>query len=140
MKIKNIKGNIGGNPEFLNILKLSHYNPTDEKLNKIALEYSKNENIHAIACFNDDVMIGFIVVDKISDKAFEIVDIAVNENYRKQGIASKLIDYVIDQFDIKILYAETDDDAVNFYKKYGFSAKLINKRGEFNRYKCKLIL
>lgn len=80
------------------------------------------------------------MVDKIPDEMFELIDIAVNENYRKQGIASKLIDYVINKFNIKLLYTKTDDDTVNFYEQYGFIAKSINKRGKFNRYKCTLKL
>ena len=63
-------------------------------------------------------------------KIYEIIiDIATRGCYRKLSIASKLIDYVIKNFDISYLKAETDTEAVEFYKKYGFNIKLGSKIG-----------
>ena len=50
-----------------------------------------------------------------------VLDIAVNENCRKQGIGSALLSFVLENFNILELTAETDDDAVGFYKKFGFT-------------------
>jgi len=56
---------------------------------------------------------------------------------RLRGIAKEMIDCVIDKHKIKTLFAETDMDAVGFYRKCGFS---INSLGEkypgTERYKC----
>lgn len=54
-------------------------------------------------------------------------------------MASKLIDYVIENLNVKILFAETDDDAVEFYKKYGFKTEFIKDK-EYTRYKCVLVI
>ena len=45
---------------------------------------------------------------------------SVDNNYRKHGLASKLIDYVTENLGIKTIFAKTDDNAIKFYKKYGF--------------------
>ena len=136
VKIKSIKDIISSNCEFLEMLKYSHYNPTTEKLNKIIEKYTEDKSIYCFGSFVYSKMIGFIVVKHVDNSRYEIIDIAITPEYRKLGIASKLIDYVIENFNIQILYAETDDDAVDFYKKYGFATNLINKIEETNRYEC----
>ena len=136
MTIINIKETINSNEDVLKILKYSHYNPTKEKLLKLTENYHKNQDIFSFASINNK-MSGLIVVQKINNKNYEIIDISVDKDYRKQGIASKLIDYIIEKLNIKTLFAETDDDAVGFYKKYGFKAEII-KNKEYTRYKCTL--
>lgn len=136
MEIKSIKDIINNNYEFLDMLKYSHYNPSNEKLSKISKKYSEDKNIYCLGNFYDDKMIGFIVIKYIDEFIYEIIDIAVSTEYRKLGIGSKMIDYIIENLPIKTLYAETDNDAIDFYKKYGFVINSINKFEETNRYKC----
>lgn len=138
MHIKSIKTEIINNVDFMNILKYSHYNPTQEKLEKIAKEYGQNSNVHPFGAFENNQLIGFIVIKNIrgQHKYYEIIDISVQKQYRKLGIASKLIDYVIKNFDMVSLSAETDEEAVGFYKKYGFSVKLAHVIENVSRYRC----
>jgi ribosomal protein S18 acetylase RimI-like enzyme len=68
----------------------------------------------------DDKEYKGIIVFKIKDKVATILDIAVKPEYQGKGIGSKLIDYIFNQFSANKIIAETDDDAVEFYKKYGF--------------------
>lgn len=135
--IKNIKENIASNEDVLEILKYSHFNPTKEKLSKLTENYHKNEDIFPFASLDRNKISGIIVVQKTENEIYEIIDIAVDKNHRKQGIASKLIDYVIENLGIKTLFAETDDDAVGFYEKYGFKTE-VTKDKEYTRYKCTL--
>ena len=137
MVIENVKENIVLNEDVLEILKYSHFNPTKEKLSKLVQKYHEDKDVFPFASFNKDIISGIIVVQKIESETYEIIDIAVGSNYRNQGIASKLIDYVIENLGIKILFAETDDDAVGFYGKYGFKTELIQDK-EYTRYKCTL--
>lgn len=135
--IKNIKETVAVSENILEILKYSHFNPTKEKLSKLMQKYHEDKDVFPFASFDGDKISGVIVVQKIENETYEIIDIAVDENYRGQGIASKLIDYVIEKLNIKILFAETDDDAVGFYEKYGFKTENI-KNKEYTRYKCTL--
>lgn len=137
MVIENIKETINLNEDVLEILKYSHFNPTKEKLSKLVQKYHEDKDVFPFASFNKDIISGIIVVQKIESETYEIIDIAVGSNYRNQGIASKLIDYVIENLGIKILFAETDDDALGFYEKYGFKTESIKDK-EYARYKCTL--
>ncbi len=137
MVIKNIKEIVATSEDVLEILKYSHFNPTKEKLSKLIQKYHENKGILPFASFNGDKISGIIVLQKTNNESYEIIDIAVNKDYRRQGIASKLIDYVIEKLNIKILFAETDDDAVGFYEKYGFKTEAV-KNKKYIRYKCTL--
>ena len=50
----------------------------------------------------------------------KIKHIAVCQNQRGKGIGSQMIDYVIDTHSLTYISAETDSDAVNFYRNFGF--------------------
>lgn len=137
MVIKNIKEIVATSEDVLEIIKYSHFNPTEEKLSKLVQKYHENKGILPFASFNRNQISGIIVLKKTNNESYEIIDIAVDKDYRRQGIASKLIDYVIEKLNIKILFAETDDDAVVFYKKYGFKTEAVKNEG-YTRYKCTL--
>lgn len=138
MEIKNIKEDIISNIEILEILKCSHYNPTKEKLLNLVKNYNENENIYPFVGYIENKIAGIIVIEKINERIYEIIDIAVHENYRNLGVASSLIDYITENFEIQTLYAETDDEAIGFYRKYGFNSELISKIEATNRYRCTL--
>ena len=71
--------------------------------------------------FENDKLLGFIHIIITGDEA-DIANIVVDEYYRYKGIASKLIDYVTQRYELKALNLEVrqSNDAVNFYIKNGF--------------------
>lgn len=64
----------------------------------------------------------------------EILDIAVKPEFQGKGIGSRLIDYVFSQFSVNKITAETDDDAIEFYIKYGFSVIDTKQYHDTKRY------
>ena len=69
----------------------------------------------------------------------EIIGIAVAENVRHQGIGKRMILFVLESYGVKRLEADTDDDAVEFYRKCGFTVKKIAvdyPDGSAVRYDC----
>ena len=89
--------------------------------------------------FESNKIIGVIVTEE-SEIQIEIIGIAVDNNKQKQGVGTKLIDFIRTKTK-KQIFAETDIDAVGFYKKYGFSIeeKTVSKNDEtFTRYLCYL--
>jgi 8-oxo-dGTP pyrophosphatase MutT (NUDIX family)/GNAT superfamily N-acetyltransferase len=56
----------------------------------------------------------------------EILNIAVAENKRRQGVGGKMIAALQAAYNLPI-EAETDDDAVDFYRKCGFETSAIRK-------------
>ena len=105
--------------KILELLIPSVYNPTPERLLNRAKKYQENKNTHIYAYCDNGEYKG-IVVFEIKDKAAIIFDIAVKTKYQRKGVGSKLIDFIFNQFEANKVIAETDDDAIDFYKKYGF--------------------
>lgn len=91
----------------------------------------------------DNKLVGFIHITKLYE-TMDIVNVVVDGDYRKQGIATKLIDYVIGLFnDVENVMLEVNENniaAISLYKKskfevisqrnnyYGSDAALIMKR------------
>jgi len=65
----------------------------------------------------------------------EILHIAVAENARQHGIGGKMVSALADKYHRLAIEAETDDDAVDFYRKTGFQTTSIQKYG-IRRWTC----
>lgn len=122
-------------PEVLALLKPSVYDPTPERLKSRAEKYAAGKNIFVYACKKCGVYAG-IVVFKTENGTAEILDIAVKPKYRKHGIGKSLIDFIFTQFPIDTITAETDDEAVEFYKRCGFNVIGFGMKCNNKRYIC----
>lgn len=77
----------------------------------------------------DDNVLGFIQIEK----HFEVVDlinIAVSEDTRRKGIASKLIQYIIDNVEHERFLLEVNSNntsAIKLYQKFNFKEINIRK-------------
>ena len=123
------------NEDILELLAPSVFNPTPERLLSRAEKYQADDNTSVYAYSENGEYKG-IVVFKIKEQTVEILDIAVKPEYQGKGIGSRLIDYIFSKFSINKIIAETDDEAIGFYKKYGFT--VIDTRVEIytKRYTC----
>ena len=120
-------------PHILKLLAPSVYNPTEERLLNRAKKYQEDENANIYA-YKDNGEYKGIVVFKIENKSATILDIAVKPEYQGRGIGSKLIDFIFNSFNAQNITAETDDDAIGFYKKYGFAILKTEIKFEIKRY------
>lgn len=118
MEIIDVKQNLT-EPHIFELLKPSVFNPTSERLKARAEKYQTNPNAHIFACRKDENFVGIAVVE-IAKNTATVLDIAVDENSRNKGIGSSLLTYFFDNFSLETMVAETDDDAVLFYQKFGF--------------------
>ncbi|HWT76996.1 MAG TPA: GNAT family N-acetyltransferase [Mobilitalea sp.] len=127
--------------DLLSVLAESVYNPTEERLNKKAENYINNLSTAIFAAKSNKTYTGVIILDISNIKRVIIHNIAVNKSYQKSGIGSSLINHCIDTFQPDEIIAETDDDAVGFYKKLGFDiVSLGDKYGAgITRYECTLM-
>lgn len=122
-------------PNMLQMLAPSVYNPTEERLLNRAKKYQEDENTN-IHAYKDNGEYKGIVIFKIANNSATILDIAVKPEHRGQGIGSKLIDFIFDRFEVDNITAETDDDAIGFYKKYGFTVADTKVEFDTKRYVC----
>lgn len=117
------------------LLAPSVYNPTQERLLNRAKKYQEDENANIYAYKHNGEYKG-IIVFKIKEQTAEILDIAVKPEYQGKGIGSRLIDYIFSIFAVSKIIAETDDDAIEFYKKYGFIVADTKVESDTKRYVC----
>lgn len=122
-------------PTLTEVIAPSIGNPTSEKIASI-LESYNYKNHCLIGAIINDRLVGIIGI-KLNKNTATIKHISVLEEFRKQGIARKLVQYVIDYFSLKELYAETDKDAVGFYRSLGFKCEEFSTEYGI-RYKCYL--
>ncbi len=122
-------------PDILKLLAPSVYNPTKERLLNRARRYQEDENTNIYAYKDNDEYKG-IVVFNIAKSSATILDVAVKPEYQGQGIGSKLMDFIFNSFDVDSITAETDDDAIGFYKKYGFTVADTKAEFDTKRYVC----
>lgn len=112
---------------------------TEKELINSFLKYF-NTKINYISEFNkyliysiDDKNIGFVDFSFIYDR-IELNYIYVEKSYRNKNIASKLMDklieFAIDNkcINITLEVDESNDAAINLYKKYGFIIATIRKK------------
>ena len=117
------------------LLAPSVFNPTPERLLSRAEKYQADDTVKVYAYSENGEYKG-IIVFKIKEQTAEILDIAVILEYQGNGIGSRLIDYIFTRFAVNKITAETDDDAIGFYKKYGFTVGDITVKFDAKRYTC----
>lgn len=78
--------------------------------------------------------IGVITISVQDDKCV-ITSLAVDETYQGRGIGKKLINHIKDKYNY--IVAETDDEAITFYRKQGFVIESLGEKYPgVNRYIC----
>ena len=115
------------------------YLPNEDKYREKIQSWLMDDWIRIFACVHDNKRKGLLVLKFTSTDQAEIIGISVEEGSRNQGIGSFMIREIQLRFPNIKLNAETDRDAVLFYKKNGFRITEIQKNynGEtVTRYLC----
>lgn len=77
----------------------------------------------------DNENVGFIIFDIIYDRC-EIIDVYTVEKFRNMGIATKLINEIINDYEINNITLEVSVDncvAIKLYEKLGFKGVALRK-------------
>ena len=99
-----------------------------------------SSRIIALGVRRDNKFCGILIMeDKEGDELY-LLDVAVLKDSQNQGIGRAMITYVQETYKPSCIIAETDDDAVNFYRKIGFKVRSLGEKYPgIIRYKCKYI-
>ncbi len=125
-------------PDALAVLALSAYEPTEEKMKKRAAAHQEDSGVSAYGCWKDGRLTGLVVLRSQTD-GLEILSIGVLPETRGHGVASALLDHTREVMHPRKLVAETDDDAVGFYRRYGFDIQSLGEKYPgVVRYRCTL--
>ncbi|EJQ50572.1 Uncharacterized protein BWINRASL_02738 [Bacillus mycoides] len=71
---------------------------------------------------------GCIGIALIYTNRAKICHIAVDEKYRNQGIALQMIKEIVRKYELTYIEAETDKEAVGFYKKCNFKIESLGEK------------
>ncbi|PGM91460.1 GNAT family N-acetyltransferase [Bacillus cereus] len=71
---------------------------------------------------------GCIGIELIHTNRARICHIAVSKKYRNQGIALQMIKEIIRKHELTYIEAETDKEAVGFYKKCNFKIESLGEK------------
>lgn len=95
------------------------------------------ENNHAVLYkYGNKGCIGIALID--TNRA-RICHIAVDEKYRNHGIALQMIKEIVRKYELTYIEAETDREAVGFYKKCNFKIESLGgKYPGIERFYCYL--
>ncbi|HHB2170198.1 GNAT family N-acetyltransferase [Bacillus cereus] len=107
---------------ILNVLQYA-VGPSETSLKKAVLFYERNKG--ALYRYEEQACIG---IEIIGVNKAKIRHIAVVPQYRHNGIAWQMIKEVLRMHQLMYLEAETDDEAVEFYKKIGFQVKSLGEK------------
>jgi GNAT superfamily N-acetyltransferase len=121
-------------PIVLQLLAASSYENTMERAAKKAEEFRNRHNWSLYGWIENGEIIGSCGYKVYHTDRVEIMSIAVAESSRKRGIGSKMITALSEEYLLPI-HAETDDDAVGFYRKVDFDTSPFDKNG-YRRYAC----
>ncbi|HHK5535934.1 TPA: GNAT family N-acetyltransferase [Bacillus mobilis] len=108
--------------------------PSETSLKKAVLFYEKNKG--TFYKYEEKACIGIEIIG--ANKA-RICHIAVVPQYRYKGIALQMIKEVLRLHQLTYVEAETDKEAVEFYKKIGFQVKSLGEKYPgVERFQCYL--
>lgn len=113
------------------------FQPTYEKFLRKADAMLSDENLRIFSAQCNGIL-GLIAVRQW-DSTGEICGIAVAGHLRGHGIGSLLIRTAMNRMELTAVTAETDDDAVGFYRKVGFTVTAFEKDfgdSVCRRYRC----
>ena len=107
---------------ILNVLQYA-VGPSETSLKKAVLFYERNKG--TLYRYEEQACIGIEIIG--ANKA-KIRHIAVIPQYRHKGIALQMIKEVVRIHQLTYLEAETDDEAVEFYKRIGFQVRTLGEK------------
>lgn len=108
----------------------SFFEPWSKK--KLLKEFEENSFLKHFVYEKGGEVVGFYIISCIADLV-EIFTIAVDKDYREDGIGSKLLDHVINYArenkasEIWLEASTKNVSAINLYKKYGFKIQTTRK-------------
>lgn len=103
-----------------------------ENFNYELTKKSFNNDFLKVLVYDDKFIKGILVYQYLYDR-LEIDYIIVDNNYRKKGIATKLLHFLENNYknidNITLEVRESNKEAINFYRKNGF--KEVTKRKNY---------
>lgn len=115
------------NPRLRAVLAPAVYRPTAERLAQICERYRTEPGWRMLGCRSGEEIVGCLGLSFGPADQATIRHISVAPDRRERGIGSAMIRYTVATFALIHLSAETDRDAVEFYRKCGFAVQSLGE-------------
>ena len=122
------------------------YQPTYEDYKALMEKFLSDPSVKIFVCDMDGEKAGILVLKEIeaaegseTGVEAEILRIAVRKDLRGKGIGKEMVCQVMEAEHLKRITAQTDDDAIGFYRKSGFEEERVvieYPNGSVVRYNC----
>ena len=122
------------------------YQPTYEDYKALMEKYFSDPSVKIFVCDMDSEKAGILVLRETeappgpeTGVEAEILGIAVRKDLRGKGIGKDMVYQVMEIEHLKRITAQTDDDAIGFYRKSGFEEERVvieYPNGSVVRYYC----
>lgn len=96
------------------------YRPDRVKYRQMAQSWLQNGSTRIFAWYSQQNPVGILVLHLRGRGEADILGIAVAPHARRRGIAAQMLQAAAIALNLHTLTAETDDEAVDFYRKNGF--------------------
>lgn len=124
-------------PEVVDVLSLSIGFPTPAKVQALLTQYRDEPNLHLLCYEVEGRVAGCIGLVLEEESRAELRHIAVAPSYRRQNIGRRMIEAMVSWFQLHHLRAETDAEAVGFYRNCGFAVTSLGpSQHGFERFHC----
>lgn len=100
----------------------------EQKTDAIVAAYARHADWRLTAAWHGPVPVGLIGVQPVAAGHAEIRHLAVLPEDRRHGIGSRLVQHAVDDLELATLRAETDSDAVGFYRRRGFAVHSLGEK------------
>ena len=131
---RDVKDHLDNN-EIQKVLALCVFDSSPEGMSKSIAAYKERNSRQFYGWVENGEMLGICGFEVHSDFV-EILHVAVSEKAQRHGIGGKIINELMQKYGMSI-EAETDDDAVGFYRKCGFNTTAFQKHS-VRRWTCVL--
>ena len=126
------------------------YQPTYEDYKALMEKFLSDPSVKIFVCDMDGEKAGILVLKEteaatgsVTGVEAEILGIAVRKDLWEKGVGKEMIYQVMETEHLKRITAQTDDDAIGFYRKSGFEAERVvveYPNGSVVRYNCSLTI
>lgn len=109
----------------------------EERTNQTLSDYRNDPSVQLFGLKEAGMLLGLIGLLPTSPHAAVIRHIVVHKEYRGRGIGRTMIAAICQELSLVGLEAETDDDAVGFYRRCGFTVQSLGEiHPGVERYQC----
>ena len=113
--------------------------PTEARIQEVCDRYATQGNWRLLGDERDGVLVGCVGVELLDGASGQMRHICVQPEERRKGIGRAMLDHVRRHFQLESVTAETDSDALEFWRRCGFSVESLGEQWpSVERFRCTL--